>query len=107
MGARLENFKVEAILTSLANSMLESGTISEVHILLGILIVTIIAIRKSRQYPPQNQNIDTISTKLDSIQNKLDDLSAKSEVTENDISMLRDDMAEIKSRLAALHLELQ
>lgn len=95
---------MESIITSLANSMLESGTISEVHILLGVLIVTVIAIRKSKQYTPNTPDISDVSSKLDDIQNKLKDLTAQSEITAGDISAIHDDIVEIKSRLISLEL---
>lgn len=96
---------MESIIASLANSMLESGTISEVHILLGVLIVTIIAIRKSKQYVPANQDISNIAGKLDEISTKLKDLAERSEITANDITEIHNDISEIKSRLASLEVE--
>ena len=96
---------METIIASLANSMLESGSISEVHILLGVLIVTIIAIRKSKQYAPITDNISEMSTKLDEISSKLKDLAMQSEVTAGDIAAIHDDITEIKTRLASLEVE--
>lgn len=107
MGAADEIFTVESLINSVAMSALESGAISEVHILVGLFIVTIIALRKTSQHHSQTQtDVTDLSTKLDDVQRKLTDLELKVEIGISDIEQIRTDIAEIKLKIAGINTKL-
>ena len=72
---------MDTIITSLANSILSGGAITEVHIILGLFIITIISLRKTK--PPSSGNssgiYDDLSTKIDDLQQKIKDLNVKND----------------------------
>lgn len=98
---------MDQIITAIANSMLASGTVSEAHILLGLFVITIIALRKSRQNQVPQDRYEDIVESLDSIQAKLKDLSDRNEITAGDIESLHSEILEIKNKIDAIDLKLQ
>lgn len=98
---------MDQIITAIADSMLANGTVSEAHILLGLFVITIIALRKSRQNPVPQDKYEDIVEALDSIQAKLKDLSDRSEITAGDIESLHSEILEIKNKIDAIDLKLQ
>ena len=98
---------MDQIITAMANSMLASGTVSEAHILLGLFIITIIALRKSRQNQVPQGKYEDIVEALDNIQTKLKDLSDRNEITAGDIESLHSEILEIKNKIDAIDLKLQ
>lgn len=88
---------MEAVITSIINSVLASGTLSEAHIILGIFVVTIIALRRPRKETKNEETKDDIT----------DDLEVKtleSDITalRTDIELLRNDIQELRTRLDLL-----
>lgn len=98
---------MDQIITAIANSMLASGTVSEAHILLGLFVITIIALRKSRQNQVPQDKYEGIVEALDNIQAKLKDLSDRNEITAGDIESLHSEILEIKNKIDAIDLKLQ
>ena len=98
---------MDQIITAIANSMLASGTVSEAHILLGLFVITIIALRKSRQNQVPQDRYEDIVESLDNIQAKLNDLSDRSEITAGDIESLHSEILEIRNKIDAIDLKLQ
>lgn len=98
---------MDQIITAIANSMLASGTVSEAHILLGLFVITIIALRKSRQNQVPQDRYEDIVESLDNIQAKLKDLSDRNEITAGDIESLHSEILEIKNKIDAIDLKLQ
>lgn len=98
---------MDQIITAIANSMLASGTVSEAHILLGLFVITIIALRKSRQNQAPQVKYEDIVESLDNIQAKLNDLSDRSEITAGDIESLHSEILEIRNKIDAIDLKLQ
>ena len=98
---------MDQIITAIADSMLASGTVSEAHILLGLFVITIIALRKSRQNQVPQDKYEDIVEALDNIQAKLKDLSDRNEITAGDIESLHSEILEIKNKIDAIDLRLQ
>lgn len=98
---------MDQIITAIANSMLASGTVSEAHILLGLFVITIIALRKSRQNQVPQDRYGDIVEALDNIQAKLKDLSDRNEITAGDIESLHSEILEIRNKIDAIDLKLQ
>lgn len=98
---------MDQIITAIANSMLASGTVSEAHILLGLFVITIIALRKSRQNQVPQDRYEDIVVALDNIQTKLKDLSDRNEITAGDIESLHSEILEIRNKIDAIDLKLQ
>ncbi len=98
---------MEAIITSLVNSALTSGTLSEVHILVGVFIISIIALRKINFDKSPRFDYDAINIKLEELQQNIDDLSFKSDISAKDLENIRADITDIKLKISEISAKMQ
>lgn len=98
---------MEAIITSFANSIIANGTITEAHILLGIFIVTIIALRKTQGSGIKPDDYEEISAKITEVQQHIADIDSKLDSNAADLDQLHTDIIEIKFKLEEINAKIQ
>lgn len=98
---------MEALITSFANSIIANGTITEAHILLGIFIVTIIALRKTQGPGIKPDDYEEISTKITEVQQHIADIDSKLDSNAADLDQLHTDIIEIKLKLEEINAKIQ
>lgn len=94
---------METIIASFADSIISNGTISEAHILVGIFLVTIIALRKSNQAQERDEgDVDDIKADIEDLHRCVKEISSRIDMTNKDIEMIYNRLTEIVAKLESM-----